>query len=176
MCHPSGIDLQQTVEVILTAIEEKRPVRVVIDSLSEMRLLARDPLRFRREILSLKQFFAGRECTALFLDDRSAPDGDMQLHSLAHGVIVLDHLSIDYGAERRRLQVRKLRGSRFRGGYHDFRIRTGGIEGYPRLETGETTAPLDGHDIAGASEQLDTLLGGGLTSGTNTLITGAAGT
>ena len=174
--HPSEIELQQTVEVILAAIEDKRPVRVVIDSLSEMRLLARDPLRFRRQILSLKQFFAGRDCTALFLDDRSAPEGDMQLHSLAHGVIVLDHLSVDYGAERRRLEVRKLRGSRFRGGFHDFRIRTGGLEVYPRLEMPPTTDPLDMRELESGSPQLDRLVGGGLTEGTSTLITGAAGT
>lgn len=174
--HPSEIELQQTVEVILGAIEEKRPHRVVIDSLSEMRLLARDPLRFRRQILSLKQFFAGRDCTALFLDDRSAPDGDKQLHSLAHGVIVLDHLAIDYGSERRRLEIRKLRGSRFRGGYHDFRIRTGGLDVYPRLDIGPTTVPLSKEDVASGSAQLDRLVGGGITAGTSTLITGAAGT
>ena len=174
--HPSEIELQQTVELILAAIEDRRPARVVIDSLSEMRLLARDPLRFRRQILSLKQFFAGRECTALFLDDRSAPDGDMQLHSLAHGVIVLDHLSVDYGAERRRLEVKKLRGARFRGGYHDFRIRTGGLDVYPRLEVLPTTGPLDKREVSSGSSHLDRLLGGGLTVGTSTLITGAAGT
>lgn len=174
--HPSEIELQQTVEVILSAIEEKHPSRVVIDSLSEMRLLARDPLRFRRQILSLKQFFAGRECTALFLDDRTAPDGDMQLHSLAHGVIVLEHLSVDYGSERRRLEVKKLRGARFRDGFHDFRIRTGGLEVYPRLEIAPTNEPLEPREIASASTHLDRLLGGGLTVGTSTLITGAAGT
>jgi circadian clock protein KaiC len=170
--HPSEIELQQTVEVILAAIKEKSPIRVVIDSLSEMRLLARDPLRFRREILSLKQFFAGRQCTALFLDDRSAPEGDMQLHSLAHGVIVLDHLSVDYGAERRRLEVRKLRGSRFRGGFHDFRIRTGGLEVFPRLEIGSTTGALEMRELSSGSSHLDRLLGGGLTVGTSTLVTG----
>jgi circadian clock protein KaiC len=174
--HPSEIELQQTVEVILAAIEEKRPVRVVIDSLSEMRLLARDPLRFRREILSLKQFFAGRQCTALFLDDRSAPEGDMQLHSLAHGVIVLDHLSVDYGSERRRLEVKKLRGARFRGGFHDFRIRTGGLDVYPRLEIAPATGLLEMREIGSGSAHLDRLLGGGLTVGTSTLVTGAAGT
>jgi circadian clock protein KaiC len=174
--HPSEIELQQTVEIVLAAIEDKHPVRVVLDSLSEMRLLARDPLRFRREILSLKQFFAGRSCTALFLDDRSAPEGDMQLHSLAHGVIVLDHLSVDYGAERRRLKIKKLRGSSFRGGFHDFRIRTGGLEVYPRLEMAPATGKLDMRDVSSGSAQLDHLLGGGLTVGTSTLLTGAAGT
>ncbi|HEY2853258.1 MAG TPA: ATPase domain-containing protein [Gemmatimonadaceae bacterium] len=174
--HPSEIELQQTVEVVLAAIEEKHPARVVIDSLSEMRLLARDPLRFRRQILSLKQFFAGRACTALFLDDRTAPDGDMQLHSLAHGVIVLDHLSVEYGSERRRLEVKKLRGARFRGGFHDFRIRTGGLDVYPRLDIAPASGVLKPEEIRSDSPQLDRLLGGGLTIGTSTLITGAAGT
>jgi circadian clock protein KaiC len=174
--HPSEVELQHTVEVILDAITQRSPARIIVDSLSEMRLLARDPLRFRRQILSLKQFFAGRHCTALFLDDRSAPDGDLQLHSLAHGVIILDHLSIDYGSERRRLQVKKLRGARFRGGYHDFRIRTGGLDVYPRLATGEPQGTLVGNHISSGSKELDDMLGGGLTAGTSTLITGAAGT
>ena len=97
------------------------PALVVLDSLSEMRLLARDPLRFRRQILALKQFFAARDCTVLLLDDKTAPEGDLQLHSLAHGVVLLEHVALEYGAERRRLQVTKLRGRRFQGGYHDFR-------------------------------------------------------
>ena len=118
---------------MLAEVEKYSPRRVVFDSLSEMRMLARDPLRFRRQILALKQFFVGRGCTVLLLDDRSHPSGDLQLHSLAHGVIILEHVAMDYGAERRRLQVMKLRGVRFRGGYHDFRIRTGGIEVYPRI-------------------------------------------
>lgn len=140
--HPSEVELQQTVEIILDAIEKQSPVRIVVDSLSEMRLLARDALRFRRQILALKQFFGGRQCTVLFLDDRTAPDGDLQLHSLAHGVVMLDYAAIEYGNERRRLQVRKLRGARFRGGYHDFRIRTGGLEVYPRLSTGDVADTL----------------------------------
>lgn len=174
--HPSEVELQETVDIILRAIEEKAPARVVVDSLSEMRLLARDPLRFRRQILSLKQFFVGRRCTVLLLDDRSAPDGDMQLHSLAHGVILLEHLSMEYGADRRRLEVRKLRGSHFFGGYHDFRIRTGGLVVYPRLETGAPSENLLAKTIQSGVSELDAMLGGGLTSGTSTLVTGAAGT
>jgi circadian clock protein KaiC len=174
--HPSEVELQETVEIILRAIEEKSPARVVVDSLSEMRLLARDPLRFRRQILSLKQFFVGRRCTALLLDDRSAPDGDMQLHSLAHGVLILEHLATEYGADRRRLEVRKLRGSRFIGGYHDFRIHTGGLVAYPRLETGAPIEKFLAKTIQSGVTELDAMLGGGLTSGTSTLITGAAGT
>ena len=174
--HPSEVELQETVETVLEAIRATKPLRVVIDSLSEMRLLAREPLRFRRQILALKQFFAGTSCTVLCLDDRTAQDGDMQLHSLAHGVIILDHLAVDYGSERRRLQVKKLRGARFRGGYHDFRIKTGGLEVYPRLETGPAQALPKAVAVKSGSLELDTLLGGGLTTGTSSLITGAAGT
>ena len=174
--HPSEIELQETMDTVLETIREKNPARVVIDSLSEMRLLARDPLRFRRQILALKQFFLNRESTVIVLDDRTAPDGDMQLHSLAHGVIILEHLAVDYGSERRRLQVKKMRGAQFRGGFHDFRIQTGGLEVYPRLETiGEADLPKS-EAVASGSPELDSLLGGGLTSGTSTLVTGAAGT
>ena len=174
--HPAEVELQQTVEVVLSEIERHAPQRVAFDSLSEMRMLARDALRFRRQILALKQFFAGRECTVLLLDDRAHPEGDLQLHSLAHGVILLEHLSMDYGAERRRIQVMKMRGARFAGGYHDFRIRTGGIEVYPRIQRGASiprslTSPLES-----GSRELDALIGGGLERATSTLITGAAGT
>jgi len=102
--HPAEVELRQTLDAVFEIVERVKPTRVVIDSLSELRLLARDPLRFRRQILAIKQFFAGRECTVLLLDDKSAPAGDMQLHSLAHGVILLEHLAMEYGAERRRLQ------------------------------------------------------------------------
>jgi circadian clock protein KaiC len=151
---------------------------VVFDSLSEMRMLARDPLRFRRQILALKQFFTGRACTVLILDDRTGPEGDLQLQSLAHGVIALEQLSIEYGSERRRLHVKKLRGTLFSGGFHDFRIRTGGLEVYPRLHHAGVM-PNDGavgESVPSGSAELDTLLGGGLARGTSTLLTGAAGT
>jgi circadian clock protein KaiC len=174
--HPSEVELQETVDEIVQAVRQTAPTRVVVDSLSEMRLLARDALRFRRQILALKQFFVGTEATVLFLDDRTAPDGDTQLHSLAHGVILLEHIAIDYGAERRRLQVKKLRGSRFVGGYHDFRILTGGLDVFPRLATAETGALPRKAPVASGSPEMDALLGGGLTVGTSTLLTGAAGT
>ena len=174
--HPAEVELQQTLEAVFEAVRDNNPVRVVFDSLSEMRLLARDPLRFRRQILALKQFFAGRQCTVLLLDDKSAPEGDLQLHSLAHGVIVLEHVALEYGAERRRLQVTKLRGLRFRGGYHDFRILSGGISVYPRI-TPEASRPLpDGKPVASGSPGIDDLLAGGIAQGTSVLITGAAGT
>ena len=174
--HPAEVELQHTVEAVLMEIEKHRPRRVVFDSLSEMRMLARDPLRFRRQILALKQYFIGRECTVLLLDDRSHPNGDLQLQSLAHGVILLEHVGMDYGAERRRLQVMKLRGVRFRGGYHDFRIRTGGVEVYPRILRGERTPDSTQEVLGSGSHELDTLLGGGLLAGTSTLFMGSAGT
>ncbi|MEO6526240.1 MAG: ATPase domain-containing protein [Gemmatimonadaceae bacterium] len=174
--HPAEVELQETVGEVLKAVEKAAPARVVFDSLSEMRLLARDPLRFRRQILALKQFFGGRQCTVLLLDDKSAPEGDMQLHSLAHGVLVLQHLAMEYGAERRRLHVTKLRGSRFWGGYHDFRICTGGIAVYPRIRRGAVQVQPGTESLRSNSQALDELLGGGLARGTSTLITGAAGT
>ena len=174
--HPAEVELQQTVEVVLAEVDRHRPERVVFDSLSEMRMLARDALRFRRQILALKQFFAGRECTVLLLDDRTHPDGDLQLQSLAHGVIVLEHLAMDYGSERRRLQVMKLRGARFSGGFHDFRIRTGGVEVYPRIQQDDRVSPVPDSLIQSGSRELDALVGGGLERGTSTLLTGAAGT
>jgi circadian clock protein KaiC len=174
--HPAEVELQQTVDEVLKAVEKQNPVRVVFDSLSEMRLLARDPLRFRRQILALKQFFNGRECTVILLDDKTAPEGDLQLHSLAHGVIVLEHVALEYGSERRRLQVTKVRGIKFRGGFHDFRIKRGGIEVYPRVLQDEPRVDVSHDRLLTKSRALDTLLGGGITCGTSTLITGAAGT
>jgi circadian clock protein KaiC len=174
--HPAEVELQETMQSVFRAIEQHSPKRIVFDSLSEMRLLARDPLRFRRQILALKQFFSGRECTVLLIDDKSAPEGDLQLHSLAHGVIVLEHIAMDYGAERRRLQVTKLRGIRFWGGYHDFRILTGGVAVFPRLQSKAPAARGPAADLQSGDKALDELLGGGITRGTSTLITGAAGT
>ena len=174
--HPAEVELQETMASVFQIVETNNPDRVVFDSLSEMRLLARDPLRFRRQILALKQFFATRKCTVLLLDDKSSPEGDMQLHSLAHGVIMLDHLAMDYGAERRRLQVTKLRGTRFYGGYHDFRINTGGIAVFPRIRSQVPLVTGEPTNLTSGDTGLDALLGGGLTSGTSTLVTGAAGT
>ena len=174
--HPAEIELQQTMSAVLAAVERSGAPLVVLDSLSEMRLLARDPLRFRRQILALKQFFAQRDCTVLLLDDKTAPEGDLQLQSLAHGVIVLEHVAQDYGAERRRLQVTKLRGLRFRGGFHDFRIRTGGLAVYPRLQIGSPDGHARAELVSSGSAALDALLGGGIQSGTSLLITGPAGT
>jgi circadian clock protein KaiC len=174
--HPAEVELQQTVDEVLDVVRKNNPLRVAFDSLSEMRLLAREPLRFRRQILALKQFFNGRDCTVVLLDDKTSPDGDLQLHSLAHGVIVLEHVALEYGSERRRLQVTKVRGIEFRGGYHDFRIVQGGIEVYPRVLQDEPRVDVSNDQLLSGSGPLDALLGGGLTCGTSTLITGAAGT
>ena len=173
--HPAEVELQETIDRMFAAVEKSGAQRIVLDSLSEMRLLARDPLRFRRQILALKKFFTGRRATVLLLDDRTSPEGELQLHSLAHGVIELEHIALEYGAERRRLQVTKLRGRQFRGGYHDFRIRTGGLSVYPRIPR-ELPAAAERGTIASGSPQLDALLGGGLPAGTSMLITGPAGT
>lgn len=174
--HPAEIELQQTMDAVLSSVESSGASLVVLDSLSEMRLLARDPLRFRRQILMIKQYFAARECTVLLLDDKTAPEGDLQLHSLAHGVIALEHVAQEYGAERRRLHVRKLRGLRFRGGYHDFRITTGGLAVFPRLRLDHTGEAGEQPPIRSGSVEMDKLLGGGLQAGTSLLITGPAGT
>ncbi|HEX6574483.1 MAG TPA: ATPase domain-containing protein, partial [Gemmatimonadaceae bacterium] len=150
--------------------------RVVFDSLSEMRLLAREPLRFRRQILAMKQFFSTRRTTVLLLDDKTSPGDDLQLHSLAHGVIVLEHVALEYGSERRRLQVTKVRGAKFRGGFHDFRITKGGLHVFPRILHDAPRSDYTGVNISSGSKRLDALLGGGITAGTSLLITGAAGT
>ena len=174
--HPAEVELQQTVDEVLDTVKEKKPLRVAFDSLSEMRLLAREALRFRRQILALKQFFNGRNCTVLLLDDKTSPEGDLQMHSLAHGVMVLEHVALEYGSERRRLRVTKVRGIEFRGGYHDFRILRGGLEVYPRVQQDDPKVDVSDKNLVSGSAPLDELLGGGLTCGTSTLITGAAGT
>ena len=173
--HPAEIELQQTIDAVLASVERSGATLVVLDSLSEMRLLARDPLRFRRQILAIKHHFAARDCTVLLLDDKTAPEGDLQLQSLAHGVIALEHVAQDYGSERRRLLVRKLRGLPFRGGYHDFRIRTGGLAVFPRLRVDHRGDVGDRPLVLSGSAAIDKLLGGGLHVGTSLLITGPAG-
>ncbi len=174
--HPAEVELQQTMDRVLKTIEEHNPGRIVFDSLSEMRLLAREALRFRRQILALKQFFEGRDCTVILLDDKTAPENDLQLHSIVHGVIILEHVALEYGSERRRLQVTKVRGIHFRGGYHDFRIIRGGLQVYPRIMHDEHRFNPPHEMLLSGSKALDDLLGGGITCGTSALITGAAGT
>jgi circadian clock protein KaiC len=147
----------------------------VFDSLSEMRLLAQNSLRYRRQILALKQYFSSRACTVLMLDDRSSDPGDLQLHSIAHGVIALEQDAQDYGAERRRLRVIKMRGVKYRGGFHDFIIETGGVSVFPRLIAAEHRRPFTGELVTTGVAALDAMLGGGLAPGTNTLLTGPSG-
>jgi circadian clock protein KaiC len=173
--HPSEVELGETTKAVIDEVERIDPRRVVFDSLSEMRLLARDPLRYRRQILALKQFFAGRQCTVLLLDDRTSTEADLQVQSIAHGVLMLEQLELDYGAERRRLRVSKLRGSRFRGGFHDFAIRTGGIEVFPRLVAADSPGEFRSESVNSGVAELDALLGGGLDRGTATLVLGPAG-
>lgn len=173
--HPSEIELNETTSQVLAEVERVKPKRIVFDSLSEMRLLARDPLRYRRQILALKQYFAPRECTVLLLDDKTAERHDLQVHSIVHGVTMLEHLAIEYGSERRRLRVTKLRGSRFRGGYHDFNIETGGIKIFPRLVAADHRQNFVREVLISGIKELDALLGGGLDRGTSTLLIGPAG-
>src|SRR5215467_12067797 len=175
MYHPSEVELAQTTKAVLAEATKLRPTRLVLDSLSEFRLLAGDSLRYRRQILALKQFFASQHSTVLFIDDRTTDQKDMHLHSLAHGVVSLERELPDYGTVRRRLHVTKLRGRAYREGYHDFIVRRGGIEVYPRLVAAEHRAsPLHGV-LSSGLDTLDSLLGGGLAQGSSTLIVGPAG-
>ncbi|MFN2481405.1 MAG: ATPase domain-containing protein [Pyrinomonadaceae bacterium] len=173
--HPAEIELGETVKAMLAEFERLKPRRVVIDSLSEMRLLAGEPLRYRRQVLALKRFFAGRGCTVLLLDDRTAVDADLQVHSIAHGVVVLEQTGQGYGAERRTLCVKKLRGARYRGGNHDFKIETGGTVVFPRLVAAEHREPSTREHVPSGVAEMDALMGGGLDRGTSTLLMGPAG-
>jgi circadian clock protein KaiC len=175
MIHPSDVELSDTMGKILAAIERADPARIVFDSLSEMRLLAQSSLRYRRQILALKQFFAGRRCTVLMLDDRTAEGPDLQLHSIAHGVIGLYVSPPAYGKARRELQVLKCRGSDFSSGYHDFSITRTGIVLFPRLVAAEHGAEFDASLIESGVTALDELLGGGVERGTSTLLVGPPG-
>lgn len=173
--HPSEIELGETIRSVMDRVNELRPLRVVFDSLSEMRLLAQNPLRYRRQILALKHFFSARECTVLMLDDRAAEIGDQQLHSIAHGVICLEQLAQEFGTERRRLRVIKMRGMSFSGGFHDFVLKTGGMHVFPRLIAAEHARRYEENTGSTGVAKLDVLLGGGLTRGTNTLLSGPSG-
>jgi len=175
LLHPSEVELGETVRDIMAKVDEVRPTRVVLDSLSELRLLAQSPIRYRRQILALKHFFSTRNCTVLFLDDKSGTGSDLQLHSIAHGVVSLDQILSGFSAQRRRLHVVKMRGVKYRGGYHDFEIERGGLRVYPRLVASEHETAEAGAAVSTGSLELDALLGGGLVPGTATLLTGPAG-
>lgn len=170
--HPSEVELGETVREVIARIDELRPARVVFDSLSELRLLAQNPLRYRRQILALKQMFSSRACTVLLLDNGTA---DIQLHSIAHGVIVLEQVRRGFGAARRRLNVLKMRGVKFHGGLHDFSLNTGGVEVFPSLVADDHDASFPMTPASTGSKELDALLGGGLAPATNTLLLGPSG-
>jgi circadian clock protein KaiC len=176
MFHPSEVELSETTRTILEEVEQSRPRRIVFDSLSELRLLAGNPLRYRRQVLALKQFFGGRRCTVLLLDDMTTVEDERHVHSMAHGVIRLEQIHPDFGSERRRLIVLKYRGAQFRGGYHDYVIRRGGLTVFPRLVASEHHAPPRIDKLSSGVAAIDALLGGGLDRGTSTLVVGAAGT
>ncbi|KAA9020672.1 ATPase domain-containing protein [Sphingobium limneticum] len=175
--HPWEMELGETIRLIQDEVERVRPTRVVFDSLSEMRLLAQDPLRYRRQVLALKQFFSGRDSTVILVDDMtgSADARDAHLHSLCHGVVTLERLTLDFGAARRRMQVQKLRGIDFTAGYHDMMIRKGGVDIFPRLIAADHHSDFTGDMVQSEVVELDALLGGGPMRGTSTLITGPAG-
>ena len=176
MFHPSEVELSDMLKLILSAVEAIKPSRIVLDSLSELQLLAESPLRYRRQVLALKQFFAKRQCTVILLDDRTSSRGDLQVRSIAHGVIQLDHSVKDYGTERRRLRVVKYRGQRFLGGLHDYVLVRGGLEVHPRLVASQTRSIKTRRQLSSGLPKLDMLLGGGVEEGTSTLIVGPPGT
>lgn len=174
--HPSEIELNYIAKILKDKVEDTQPARVVFDSLSELRLLAQNPLRYRRQLLSLKQFFVGRNCTVLVMDDRTSEASDREVQSIAHGVLNLERMAPEYGAERRRLSVIKIRGEAFRGGYHDYIIVRGGLIVFPRLIAADHRRQFPPQSISSNIKGLDELLLGGLDRGTSTLFSGPPGT
>lgn len=174
--HPSDVEMGTMTKGVLAIFEKIRPVRVVLDSLSELQLLASNALVYRRQVLAFKQFFASHACTALFLDDRTASEGDLQVRSIAHGVIALERMATDYGGIRRRMEIIKYRGIAFREGLHDYKIQHGGLIVYPRLVAAETREFSSRNQFSSGLAELDSLLGGGLEEGSSTLIAGPPGT
>ena len=176
LLYSSDLELGETTKRIFEAIEAHSPKRVVLDSLSEIRLLAQSSLRYRRQVLALKHYFSRNDATVLMLDDLTTESLDKTVHSVAHGVIRLEETAPDYGAERRRLRVIKYRGQRFRGGHHDLVIDTGGVRVFPRLVSGEHRRIYERETVTSNNAGLDKLLGGGLERGSSTLVLGPAGT
>lgn len=173
--EPSAIELSQTTKTLMDKVHELNPARVVFDSLSEIRLLAQSSLRYRRQIMALKHFFSGRACTVLLLDDLSSQSNDLQVHNIVHGAIMLEQAPVDFGSERRRLRIIKMRGIDFKGGYHDYVIRRGGLAIFPRLVAAEHHRRFVGDVAESGNDGVDALLGGGIERGTNALLIGAAG-
>lgn len=176
LLYSSDLELGETINLLFEAVDRTRPERIVLDSLSEIRLLAQSSLRYRRQILALKHYFSRKNVTVLMLDDLTSEALDKTVHSVVHGVIKLEELSPDYGAERRRLRVLKYRGQTYRGGYHDFTIRTGGVAVFPRLVAAEHRIEFDRRIMTSDIPALDRLMGGGLDRGSSTLVLGPAGT
>lgn len=173
--HPSEFELGETTRDVMTLVGDLKPHRIAFDSLSELRLLAQSPLRYRRQILALKRFFAQMGCTVLMLDDKTSGEGDQQLHSIAHGVVHLNQNPHDYGPDKRQLRVVKLRGVKFRSGDHDFDLDRGGLLVFPRLAAGEHGGNFDEGPVSTGTPELDEMLGGGLAPGNNLLLAGPAG-
>jgi len=176
LLYSSDLELGETIARVFDAVERVKPSRIVLDSLSEIRLLAQSSLRYRRQLLALKHYFARRDATVLALDDLTTDALDKTAHSIAHGVIRLEELTPNYGPERRRMRVMKYRGQAFRGGYHDFTIKTGGIEIFPRLVSSEHYGAFVSGTLTSGNTELDKLLGGGIEAGSSTVLLGPAGT
>ncbi|MGA9959737.1 MAG: ATPase domain-containing protein [Acidobacteriaceae bacterium] len=173
--HPSEVELADTIQKLTQIIDNVQPDRLVIDSLSELRLLAADPMRYRRQLLALKHFFVGRDTTVLLLDDRTAEGRDMQLQSIAHGVIRLEKIARSYGVTRRQIEILKLRGSAYREGFHDYTIVCGGLIVYPRLIAAEHSTRFHGERVKSSLSALDKMFGGGINRGSSTLLIGPSG-
>ena len=174
--HPSEVELVDVMQNILTKMEKAQAGRIVFDSMSEIRMLARDPLRYRRQILSLKQFFMGRKCTVLLLDDRTGDRQDTQLQSICHGAIRMEAQPREYGPQRRQIQVLKLRASHFREGQHDYKIEKGGLRVFPRLVSAEhKPLNVDRSELPSGIAELDKMFGGGVSRGSTSLFMGPAG-
>lgn len=176
LLYSSDLELGEATTSLFQAFERVKPSRVVLDSLSEIRLLAQSSLRYRRQMLALKHYFARHGATVLLLDDRTTETSDKTAHSVVHGVILLEELTPNYGSERRRLRISKYRGQAFRGGYHDFTIKTGGVAVFPRLVAAEHRTVFARDKMKSDIAELDALLGGGIEQGSSTLILGPAGT
>lgn len=176
LLYSSDLELVEATRAIFKEFERLRPKRVVLDSLSEIRLLAQSSLRYRRQILAMKHYFARTGATVLLLDDLTSEAADKTVHSVAHGVIRLEENTPEYGADRRRLKVAKYRAQAIRGGYHDFKIATGGVQVFPRLVSSEHRMTFERTRFSSGSRELDALLGGGIEAGSSTLVIGPAGT
>jgi circadian clock protein KaiC len=174
--HPAQVEMNQTTQILFNEVDRVKPARIVFDSVSEMRMLAETPLRYRRQMLSLKQFFSGKKCTVLLLDDLTASPTDLQVQSIVHGVLNLQKLHPTFGDERRRLNVVKLRGVNFVGGHHDYTIEVGGVKVFPRIVASERNGDFESGQISSGIAGLDTLLGGGLDRGSSNLFMGPSGT